>query len=170
MESFQRLESLIPFHREDLSPLTLSEPAVLSALKRFNPKKVAGPVGVPNWLLKEYEDILVCPVTAVLNSYCSFAARDVRHSWRWPMLPTSTNISVRSPLVALHVGHAVLEVIDPNQYIWWHSSVLQRTLMSMLHTWLQANRGSGTAVRVELFDYKKALVFFSFIPSNFGLP
>ena len=75
MESFQRLESLIPFHREDLSPLTLSEPAVLSALKRFNPKKVAGPVGVPNWLLKEYEDILVCLVTAVLNSYCSFAAQ-----------------------------------------------------------------------------------------------
>ena len=80
MESFQRLESLITFHREDLSPLTLSEPAVLSALQRFNSKKVAGPVGVPNWLLKEYEDIIVCPVTAVLNSYCSFAARDVRHS------------------------------------------------------------------------------------------
>ena len=76
MESFQRLESLIPFHREDLSPLTLSEPAVLSALKRFNPKKVAGPVGVPNWLLREYEDdILVCPVTAVLNGYCSFVAQ-----------------------------------------------------------------------------------------------
>ena len=75
MESFQRLESLIPFHREDLSPLTLSEPAVLSALKRFNPKKVAGPVGVPNWLLRDYEDILVCPVTAVLNGYCSFVAR-----------------------------------------------------------------------------------------------
>ena len=47
MESFQRLESLIPFHREDLSPLTLSEPAVLSVLKRFNPKKAAGPVGYP---------------------------------------------------------------------------------------------------------------------------
>ena len=48
----------------------------ITALKRFNPKKVAGPVGVPNWLLREYEDdILVCPVTAVLNGYCSFVAQ-----------------------------------------------------------------------------------------------
>ena len=30
---------------------------------------------LPNWLLKEYEDILVFPVTAVVNRYCSFAAQ-----------------------------------------------------------------------------------------------
>ena len=45
MESFQRLEFLLS-HSEDLSPLTLSEPAVLSALKRLNPMKAAGLDGV----------------------------------------------------------------------------------------------------------------------------
>ena len=68
MESFQRLKSLIPSHSEDLSPLTLPELAVLSALKWLNPKRAAGPDGAPNWLLKEYADILACPVTAVLAS------------------------------------------------------------------------------------------------------
>ena len=41
MESFQRLEFLLSYS-EDLSPLTLSEPAVLSALNRLNPMKAAG--------------------------------------------------------------------------------------------------------------------------------
>ena len=70
MESFQRLESL-PSHNEDFSPLTLLEPAIFPSLKRLNPKKAAGPNGLPNWLLKEYADMLAYPVTAVLNS--SFA-------------------------------------------------------------------------------------------------
>ena len=48
MESFQRIEFL-PSHSEDLSPLTLSEPAVLSALKRLNSMKAAGLDGVVWW-------------------------------------------------------------------------------------------------------------------------
>ena len=48
MEFFQRLE-LLPSHSEDLSPLTLSEPAVLFALKRLNPVKAAGLDGVVWW-------------------------------------------------------------------------------------------------------------------------
>ena len=174
MESFQRLESLIPFHREDLSPLTLSEPAVLSALKRFNPKKAAGPFGVPNWLLKEYEDILVCPVTAVLNSYCDAETSVIREDgpcYRHQQTSPS-DLNLHMPLSSLSMSAMRFWrwLIQISIYGGIPASSSIHALMSMLHTWLQATRGSGTAVRVELFDYRKALVFFSFIPSNFGLP
>ncbi len=78
-KSFKRLESL-PSHKEDVSPLTLPEPAVLSALKKLNPRKAAGPDGVPNWLLKEFAEILAHPVTSVLNS--SFAKQRCPPSWK----------------------------------------------------------------------------------------
>ena len=170
MESFQRLESLIPFHREDLSPLTLSEPAILSALKRFNPKKVGGPVGVPNWLLKEYEDILVGPVTAVLNSYCSFAAQRRPSSLKMAhvtdinkhLRPISTR---RSPCRPCGSGG------DWSKSVYMVAFQRPPAYVDVHATYLVASQPRvGTAVRVELFDYRKALVFFSFIPSNFGLP
>ena len=73
-------------------------------------------------------------------------------------------------VVALHFGHAVLKVSDPNQYGGILASSSLHALMPMLHTWLQPTDGSGTAVRVELFDYRKVLVSMSFISSNFGVP
>ena len=73
-------------------------------------------------------------------------------------------------VVALHFGHAVLKMSDPNQYGGIPASSSLHALMPMLHTWLQPTDGPGTAVRVELFDYRKVLVFMSFISSNFGVP
>ena len=59
-------------------------------------------------------------------------------------------------IVALHVGPAVLEVIDPNQCRGIPASSTLHALTSMLHTRLQATDGSGAAVRVILFDCRKA--------------
>ena len=42
----------------------------------------------------------------------------------------------------------------------------------MLHTWLQATDGSGAAVRVILFDYRKAFVLIDhtlLVREGFGL-
>ena len=142
--------------------------------------------GVPNCLFKAYAGIPACPVTAVLNS--SFAEQ--RRPSSWKMVPVSKlkpvidinkhlrPISLTSVIcklakdfvVALHFGHAVLKVSDPNQYGGTPESSSLHALIPMLHTWLQPSDGPGTSVRVELFDYWKVLVFFSFIPSNFGLP
>ena len=60
-------------------------------------------------------------------------------------------------VVALHFGPAVLEVIDPNQYGCIPASSTIHALPYMLHvTKLQATAGSGAAVRVVPFDYRKA--------------
>jgi len=66
MEIFQPLEA-VALYKDD-SYVTLSEPAVLAALKQLNPRKAAGPDCVPNWLLREYDEVLVQPVTEILNS------------------------------------------------------------------------------------------------------
>ena len=173
-KSFQRLKS-VPPNSEDLSPLTLPEPAVLSALKKLNPQKVAGPDGVPNWLLKEYAEILARPVTSVLNS--SFAEQRCPPSWKMAdvvpvpkqkpvtdinkhlrpisLTPTISKLA-EDFVVAHHIGPAVMEVIDPNQFGRIPVSSTLHALTSMLHAWSQATDGTGAAVRIVLFDYRKA--------------
>ena len=56
-----------------------------------------------------------------------------------------------------------LEVIDPNQFGGIPKSSTLHVLASMLNNWTQATDGSGAAVRVVLFDYRKA---FDFIDHN----
>ena len=59
-------------------------------------------------------------------------------------------------VVSQHVGPAVLEVIDPNQFGGIPKSSTLYVLTSMLHLWTKATDGTGSAVRVVLFDYRKA--------------
>ena len=47
LESFQRLES-VPTPEEESTPLIIPESAILSALEKLNPCKVAGPDEIPN--------------------------------------------------------------------------------------------------------------------------
>ena len=67
MENFQ---PLMPIAAQEDEPyvLSVSESVVLAALKQLNLRKAAGPDCVPNWLLWEYAEVLVEPVTAILNS------------------------------------------------------------------------------------------------------
>ena len=46
----------------------ISESYVLNELRRLSSNKATGSDGIPNWLLKEYADILSHPITSVLNS------------------------------------------------------------------------------------------------------
>jgi hypothetical protein len=50
----------------------------------------------------------------------------------------------------------VLSSIDPFQFGGIPRSSATKALISMVHTWTQATDGTGNAVRVVLFDYKKA--------------
>ena len=59
-------------------------------------------------------------------------------------------------VVSSHFGPAVLEVIDPNQFGAIPKSSATQSLTSMLHQWLEATHGTGAAVRVVLFNYRKA--------------
>ena len=67
MTSFSRLEC-IPPNSEDLAPLIVSEPAILSVLSKPNPLKATGPDGITSWILKEYADILAPSISTILNS------------------------------------------------------------------------------------------------------
>ena len=48
--------------------LTVSEECVQKVLANLNQSKASGPDIVPNWLLKEYSDILAFPITHILNA------------------------------------------------------------------------------------------------------
>ena len=59
-------------------------------------------------------------------------------------------------VASTHVGPAVLKIIDHDQYDGIPKSSTLFALISMFHHWLQARDGTGAAVRVVLFDYRKA--------------
>ena len=59
-------------------------------------------------------------------------------------------------VVNKYIGPAVLEVIDPNQYGAIPKTSTLHALISVVHTWAQATDGMGSAVSVELLDYRKA--------------
>ena len=79
LEPFQRLES-VPTPEEESTPMILHESAILSALEKLKPRKAAGPDEIPNWLLKEYADILPYPVSMIIN--CSFAENRLPLAWK----------------------------------------------------------------------------------------
>ena len=58
--------------------------------------------------------------------------------------------------MSAHVGPAVLSVIDPNQHGGIPKSSTLLALTAMLHHWSKATDGTGAAIRVILFDYRKA--------------
>lgn len=175
MEMFQPLEPAVPTNEDDPFVFTLSEPAVLAALKQLNPRKAAGPDCIPNWLLREYAEVLVEPVTTILNS--SYREQKLPKTWKLANvvpLPKQKPIEDLSKhlrpisltpaisklaedfIVTTHVGPAVLKKIDPNQYGGIPKSSTLFALLSMFHRWSQATDGTGAAVRVVLFDYRKA--------------
>ena len=79
MKAYQPLDSLPPFEADAVVP-ELTESNVYSALRDLKPRKASGPDGVPNWLLREYAEVLAQPVRSVLNS--TFAEQKLPYSWK----------------------------------------------------------------------------------------
>ena len=132
---------------------------------------------VPNWLLKEYAEFLANPVCNILSS--SFEEQALPESWKYANItPLSKTkpvsiiakhirpISLTSALSKLaedfivknYVGPAVLEIIDPNQFVAIPKSSTTQAFISMMHAWTSATDGTGAAVRIILLDYKKPLI------------
>ena len=155
---------------------------VLAALKQLNPRKAAAnpnpkavPNSVPNWLLREYAEVLAEPVTTILNS--GYKEQRLLSPWKLAdVVPLSKQKPVEDlskhlrPIfltpaisklaeyfvVATHVGPAVLKNIDHDQFGGIPKSSFLFALISMFHHWSQATDGTGAVVRVVLFDYRKA--------------
>ena len=79
LESFRRLE-FVPTLEAESMLFTIPESAIFSALLKLNPRKAAGPDEIPNWLLKDYADILPYPVSSIMN--CSFAENSLPPAWK----------------------------------------------------------------------------------------
>lgn len=173
MKSFVPIEPATPSWDE--STFEVSEPEVLFALKQLKSNKAGGPDKIPNWFLKEYAEILAQPFTSILNA--SFVERRLPPSWKSadvvplpkqrpvetinkhlrPISLTPAMSKVAEDFVVRsHVGPAVLKQIDPDQYGGIPNSSTLHALISMVHRWTEATDGSGAAVRVVLFDYRKA--------------
>ena len=71
MKSFSPLDAIPPFEANS-AVVTISEVDVLTAIRKLNPRKAAGPDGIPSWVFREYADFIAQPVTSILN--CSFAS------------------------------------------------------------------------------------------------
>ena len=61
----------------DYQPLTDSE---RMQLKTISTSRASGPDELPNWVMKEYSDILAAPIANILNT--SFAESHVPRPWK----------------------------------------------------------------------------------------
>ena len=59
-------------------------------------------------------------------------------------------------MTSLKCCPTVLEIVDPNQFGTMVKSSCSHALVSMLHTWAQATKGTDAAVGIIQLDYRKA--------------
>jgi len=162
---------------EDHAPefLVVSEEDVYKKLSHLNPAKASEPDGIPNWILKDYLEFLVNPVTTILNA--SIKEQRLPSTWKLadvsPLPKTKPVKELKKDLrpisltpciskvaedfvVTQYVKPAVRSVLDSSQYGAIPKSSTTLALLEMLHVWCQATDGNVDTIRTVLFDYKKA--------------
>ena len=156
-------------------PFVVTEHSVYLKLTSLNPRKVSGPDGIPAWLLKENADLLSGTVTDIINS--SYAECRLPPSWKSadtvpipkqkPIKDVNKHLRpisltpVLSKLaedfvVSEHLRPSILKKIGDNQFGAIPESSTTHALISMVHSWMKHTDGTGSTVRVVLFDYRKA--------------
>ena len=70
LEEYRLTQPLIKLPVDEDSPelLEVSELRVMKLLASLNPSKACGPDDFPNWLLKEYAELLAFPVSKIINA------------------------------------------------------------------------------------------------------
>ena len=157
---------------EDDEPIQVTVDSVAARLCKISASGVGGPDNLPNWVLKEFSDILAPALTEVLNQ--SFRESKVPHIWKLadvPPVPEGASIedfnkdlrpmSLTSTLSKVAEGYIIdralkplmLECMDPIQFGFIPDSSTTFALLSMLHHWSEATDGTGAHVRVALLDY-----------------
>ena len=176
MNNYCALPDDLCFPHEDDECIQVTVESVTEKLRGIDKSKADGPDGLPAWLLKTYyADIIAPVVTEVLNS--SFLECKVPNIWKMadivslpktkdiedfnkdlrPISLTSTLSKIAEDFIIQHdLKPKLLNVIDPKQFGFIPGPSTKFALISMLHKWLTATDGSGSAVRVILLDYRKA--------------
>ena len=144
-------------------------------LNVLNRSKAPGPDGIPNWILKEFAEALSNPISIIINS--SYLEQKLPNAWKQAnIIPIPKNKPIRDinknlrPIsltpalsklaedivIEKYVSHAVLEVVNQDQFGGIPKSSATLALISIIHTCAQATDGTGASVRLLLFDYRKA--------------
>ena len=82
LEEYRSTEKIPKLPLEDQSPkyLVVTEYDVYKKLSHLNAAKAGGPDGVPNWILREYAELLAYPVATILNA--SFKEQKLPRAWK----------------------------------------------------------------------------------------
>ena len=157
------------------APFVLSVHSVFMKLSLLNPTKAQGPDGLPAWLLKENADLLAEPIAEIINS--SFRESRLPPSWKEAdIVPVPKQRIVKdvskhlrpislTPILSKvaeefiiqeYVKPAVLIKIKSTQFGSIPKSSTTQALISMIHTWSKYTDGTGSTVRVVVFDFRKA--------------
>ena len=165
----------LPLEDTDPEFLEVSTAQVHKNLMHLNKHKAAGPDGLANWYLREYADLLYEPVTNILNA--SYQEQRLPSVWKRAdiaplpkvkqvaipkkeLRPISLTASLSKIaedfVVSEYVKPALEKTVDHNQFGTISGSSTVLALISMIHSWLKVTDGNGAAVRVLLFDYRKA--------------
>ena len=85
MKDYQPLTDSVRTTSEGDQPITVTETSVGKKLRAISTSRTSGPDDLPNWVLKEYSDILAVPITDILNT--SFAECRVPRAWKIADVP-----------------------------------------------------------------------------------
>ncbi|XP_068757688.1 uncharacterized protein [Montipora capricornis] len=99
MKDYQPLTASVRVSVEDDEPITVTEELVEKKLRAISTSRASSPDELPNWVLKEYPDILAAPITFIMNS--SFVECRVPRVWKIadvPPIPKSRTICDLRPI------------------------------------------------------------------------
>ena len=158
---------------DDDQTISVNEHSVALKLREISCARDGGPDDLPNWVLREYADILAAPIAEILNT--SFSECKVPRAWKiadvlpLPKAPTVNDInkdvrpiSLTSTLFRVaedfvidkELKPVLLSAIDTAQFGFILSSCTTFALISMFHHWLHVTDGTGSTVRTALSDLK----------------
>jgi len=165
----------VPLESDSPEILRVTEQRVQRALEVLNPRKACGPDRTPNWLLKQYCNLVAYPITEILNA--SYAEQRLPTIWKMddvttlPKKKSVVDITKELRPISLipsiskvaeefvvdgFLKPAVMGILDDNQYGAILNSSTTMALISMWHSWSLGTDGKGASVRTLLLDYRKA--------------
>ena len=85
---------------DDDDPIVVTEQSVVRKLREVSTSRASGPNDIPNWVRKEYSDILAVPIADILNA--SFSEFSVPRVWKLADVPPLPKAPIVSDLLKIY--------------------------------------------------------------------
>ena len=136
--------------------------------------KAVGPDDIPNWILRDFSNILSLPLCSIFNASIEEAC--LPRIWKSAdVIPSPKIVPVKDAATDLRpisltpvmskIGESFIykwllesieDRIDPYQFGAIKNSCTTDALLLMIHNWFQALDGTGSLIRICLLDFSKA--------------